>query len=576
MPPKYQKEGKEDNDMIDIQPQHVTLDQLFYGRLFRIPQYQRTYSWHKKQRQDLFEDIRRAAEKKRSHFMATVVGLRREKRTIMTKEHQVIEVVDGQQRITSLILLLKAIATALDRSEPSAKRIGQELDETLVKPDKASLLLLQTNHDTSHYFADYLRIGTHPPPDFAGTLADRELLSTIEDCEKFVADWQGAGNSLEDLVGLLKNRLTFVFHEIGDEALVYTVFEVLNSRGLDVSWFDRLKSMLMALVFEADTGNKNEIIDEVHQLWTDIYRCVGLRMGLSTESLCFAATLRTSYPHSRPLGEEEAANLLRDQSKGEPAKVIGTTKWLKAVTEAVDQLLADRRRNAVTEIKQARMVATAVYLRPDFTEDEKAEILRRWENVTFRIYGMFGKDARTAVGDYVRLAWSIVKGGLSADQALKRLSSMGAAFPIAQAIENLRGTDCYTYWGEELRYFFHRYEEYLARQAAQNFNNEQWNRIWEASAADSIEHIRPQSWWTSGGLEPALNEMHQLGNLLILPPKLNSKLGAKAPKEKAEEYRNTGLLLAQEAAERLHSWSFEATNERENALLQWALQEWAD
>ena len=74
--------------MIEIQPQHVTVDQLFYGRLFRIPQYQRTYSWHRKQRQDLLEDIRRtwAAGKERLHFMATIVGLRRETRTIMTKK----------------------------------------------------------------------------------------------------------------------------------------------------------------------------------------------------------------------------------------------------------------------------------------------------------------------------------------------------------------------------------------------------------------------------------------------------------------------------------------------------------
>jgi hypothetical protein len=129
---------------------------------------------------------------------------------------------------------------------------------------------------------------------------------------------------------------------------VYTVFEVLNSRGLDVSWFDRLKSTLMAIVFECNTGNKGELMNEVHQLWTDIYRCVGLRLGLSTESLRFAATLRTPHPHSRPLGEEEAVELLQDQSKDEPAKVIETTRWLKDVTEAVDRLLADRRRNAVT------------------------------------------------------------------------------------------------------------------------------------------------------------------------------------------------------------------------------------
>jgi len=563
--------------MIDIRPQHVTLDQLLYGRLFRIPQYQRTYSWHSKQRQDLFHDIQRtwAAGKERSHFMATVVGLGRQKRTILTKEHQIIEVVDGQQRITTLILLLKAIATALDRSEPGGKRIGQELDETLVKDDKATLLLLQTNHDISHYFADYLRTGNHPSSGSAMTLADRELLSAIDDCERFVADWQGNGNSLEDLVGLLKNRLTFVFHEIGDEALVYTVFEVHNSRGLDVSWFDRLKSTLMAIVFESETGSKNEIIDELHQLWTDIYRCVGLRLGLSTESLRFAATLRhPGYP-SRPLSEEDAAELLRNQSEDGPSKVIETTKWLKEVTEAVDQLLADRRRNAVTQIAQARMVATAVYLRPDFTKDEKAKILRRWENVTFRIYGMFRRDARTAVGDYVRLACTIAQGKLPADAVLKRLSSIGAGFPIDKAVENLRKKDCYTGWGEELRYFFHRYEEHLARKAGQKFNNEQWNRIWESTVADSIEHIQPQSWWTSEGWDEP-NEMHQLGNLLILPPRLNSKLQDKSPGEKADEYRKTGVLVVQNVVDQLPSWGWKSTEARENALLQWALQEWAD
>jgi hypothetical protein len=556
--------------MVDIQPQHLTFDQLIYGRLFRIPQYQRTYSWRKEERQDLFGDILHTWEGggDRTHFMATIVGLRREKRSIMTKEHQVIEIVDGQQRITTLILLLKAIAKALDRSDSATQKIGQEIDEALVKPDKASLLLLQTNHDTSAYFADYLRKGIYVPSESATTLADRELLSAIEDCEQFVADWQRNGIVLEDLIGLLKNRLTFVFHEIGDEAIVYTVFEVLNSRGLDVSWFDRLKSMLMAIVFEADGGNKNEIIGEVHQLWTDIYRCIGLRLGLSPESLRFAATLRLEECPSRPLGEEDAAKLLRDQSKGGVDAVIETTKWLKAVTTAVDQLTADRRRNAVTKIAQARLVATAVNLRQDIGDEEKAQILRRWENVTFRIYGMYGKDARTAVGDYVRLAWSIIREDLSPTDIMEELSMIGAEYPISSAVEERQEENCYTDWQEELRYFLCRYEEHLARQAGQNFNNEQWNRIWQANAADSIEHIVPQS--------EGLEWVHWLGNLVVLPPKLNSRLGLKTPRQKADAYRNTGLLVVQEVVDRLPKWGRKAILEREAALLEWAKQEWAD
>ena len=149
---------------MNIDPKNVTLAQLLQGRLFRIPQYQRTYSWQSKQRQEMFGDIQRIYDQgnDRFHFMATLVGLRREARTIMTEEHHVIEIVDGQQRITTLILLLKAITEAIDSSDAVENQIGQQINRSLVKDDEATLLLLQTNHDGSDYFANYLRQGTPP------------------------------------------------------------------------------------------------------------------------------------------------------------------------------------------------------------------------------------------------------------------------------------------------------------------------------------------------------------------------------------------------------------------------------
>ena len=562
--------------MTNIQPLYVTLAELIEGRLFRIPDYQRSYSWGRGQRQDLFNDILavHAKETSSSHFMATVVGLRRDTTSILAKDHHIIEIVDGQQRITTLILLFKAITRVIDSSNPTEKTIGQNLSGSLVKNDKATLLLLQTNHDSSHYFADYLRKGTHPSPKIAKTIADRELLSAMEDCEAFVADWQRNGNSIESLISLLNNRLTFVFYEIGDESLVYTVFEVLNSRGLEVSWFDRLKSNLMAIVFDSEDGTI-EVIDEVHQLWRQMYECVGLRLGQSTESMRFAATLWAPERPNRTLNPEDAARLLTDRSKSGPEEVITTTQWLREVTVAVDSLAADVRTGAVRRIAQARIVATAVNLRGDFTDDEREAILSRWENVTFRIYGMFRKDARWAVGSYVRLAWSIINEGLTADDVLDSLSDIGKEFPIAEAVDHLRKTDCYTYWGEELRYFQYRYEEHLAEKAGQNFKNEQWNHIWEGTAASSIEHIRAQSRW---GNEPDLTKMHSLGNLMMLPPGLNSKLQDKSPKAKAAAYVKTGLLAAQEVADLISDsgWSLKTMRNRENDLLTWAQEEWAD
>ncbi len=473
-----------------------------------------------------------------------------------------------------MILLLKAIAVAIDTSDA---RVRDELNSSLVKDDNATLLLLQTNHDTSDYFANYLKHGTHPSSEDTATHADYQLLAAMEECEEFVASWQSSDNSLVELVTLLKNRLTFILHEIGDESLVYTVFEVLNSRGLDVSWFDRLKSMLMAIVFDSAV-NRSETIDRVHMLWTQIYGCVGLRLGLSTESLRFAATLRNPVCPSRPLGEEDAALMLYEQSKDSPEQVIETTRWLKNVTEAVDQIEANHRMAAVNRIVQARLVATAVHLRQDFTKSERDRILRRWENVTFRIYGMYGRDARSSVGDYVRLAWRIVNESLSSKATLDGLSAIGSRFPLDKAVEQLRSVDCYTNWGEELRYFLHRYEEHLSEKAGQNFHNEQWHRIWATTSARSIEHIRPQSWWTSRGREWDGGRMHGLGNLVLLPPGLNSRLQDTPARGKVDAYTKTGLLIAQEVADTVSTsgWSLKAMKERETALLEWALQEWSD
>ncbi len=552
---------------MDIHPQHIKLADLLSNRLFRIPQYQRAYSWGTKQRTDLFNDIRKSylAGNNKNHFMATIVGLRRDKVPIGTDDYQRVDIVDGQQRITTLILLFKAITKAL--ADEKEKEISKEIDK-MVKPDKTSLLLLQTNHDRSGYFTDYIRNGNSPNHNSAKTVADQEILLAIKECEDFVSHWRDNVDSLNNLVRHLKNQLTFIFHEISDEGLVYTVFEVLNSRGLDVSWFDRLKSMLMAVVFESKAGNRDEIIEEVHGLWAEIYRIIGLRLGLSTESLRFAATLRSDNPQSRQLSEENAVHLLLEQSK-DPHSVIKTTEWIKKVTEAVDKLTADHRKNAVTKIVQARIVAVAVNLRSDITEDKKVQILRRWENVTFRIYGMYAKDSRTAVGHYMRLAVRIVKEKLSIDGIMDALSKIGERYPCNKAVGELRETDLYPDWREELRYIFFRYEEHLAREAGQNFDNEQWNRIWESSAADSIEHIQPNS--------TGYSYVHRLGNLMILPPKLNSKLGNKRPKDKASEYTQTGFLIAQDVAKQCSvKWGEAEVQEREEKLLKWAVQEWTD
>ena len=154
---------------------------------------------------------------------------------------------------------------------------------------------------------------------------------------------------------------------------------------------------------------------------------------------------------------------------------------------------------------------------------------------------------------------------------MERLSALGKEYPVSQVIDEwFDPSDSYGRWTEELRYLFYRYEEYLARKAGQKLNESQWNRIWAEEPAKSIEHIKPQS---SG-----VRYMHHLGNLMMLPPGVNSKLQDLDPAEKAKTYRTCGLLSSIEVAKLIEkgTWNRASAEARAKTVLSWAQTEWKD
>jgi hypothetical protein len=561
---------------VQIQPLYLTVGHLLSGRLFSVPEYQRAYSWQFKQRADLFRDIEKVCESDSdsTHFMATIVGLRRKKKRIASDEFQEIEVVDGQQRLTTLTILLKAVSKQMKADDPHR---AEEIDSILVKGD--DLALLVTNHDINHIFADYLREGAIADSKSLRISADQNIVEAIAECEKFVTDWsEDRKRKLIDLYSIVKNQLYTIFFEIEDEGAVYTVFEVLNSRGLDVTWFDKLKSLLMAVVFESrGTSTKLAVVKELHELWTNIFRAMGLRwQNLNKETVRFAGTLQSETIPARPLSEEDAVTTLVSQCHGSPKKVVDCSKWVLKVTEAESHLLDNRRVAAATRIVQARLLAVAILLR-GFPDTDEKRLLREWENITFRIYGLGRFDARQRVGDYVRLAWKVINEKLEPDKIMEKLQKLGSEeeFSIDSVVKHLDNTDCYKDWSEELRYFMYRYEEHLAREAGQKINEGMWNRIWEDEPSRSIEHIFPQS---KGSDSPQTKGIyvHRLGNLVMLPPGVNSKLQDQSPGEKADTYSKQGLLQAIEMSKlvRRKKWNREAVKKRERRLIRWAKEEW--
>ena len=523
------------------------------------------------------------------HFMATVVGLCRDTITIgtemiRTNRYDVIEVVDGQQRLTTLVLLLKSIECKIKsllsdekwrqrftgEDVEQAERERKELANLLVHPADQTQVLLQTNHDSSEYFANYLINGKLPPDsEEISTLADKELLSAIKECQRFVNRW----DNIFELLDIIKNKLYFIFHEITDEASVYTVFEVLNNRGLYVSWLDRFKSQLMAVVYENDAGNRDEHIEHLHRIWGDIYATVGLNQRLNDETLKFTATLKGN-PVGKTVQEEDSVTQLMREVGTNPTKTIEVSNWVLEVSKAMKRVydIFSPSKDVLIDIIQVRMLATAIFLMKEsrrLIRKEEVDLLNQLEKTSFRIFGLsraFGSHkitAQTERGNYLRLANTITNGkDISVDQTVQRIKQLGVNYSFG----SIESRDCYNEWTDELRYLLYCYEQYLAESQGKRFTHEEWNSIWKGSAVNSIEHIHPQS--KAGQIEISV---HRIGNLLLLPPEINSGLSDKYPIEKAQAYRNTRLISAEVVAETIETrgWDDEAIVGQSYEIAEW-------
>ena len=278
-----------------LKPEYLPLIKVLEKRLFAIPDYQRAYSWKTQQRKELFQDIEKvlyASDSNRHHFMATIVCLQtNQTEEIGTDELERVDIVDGQQRLTTLIILLKAIAIFLEKSGGELEKAeADKLNELIVK-DNGRLILLQTNHVSKVMFANYLTKGKMTNENELTTLAEFNLNQAFLECEKFVEGF-GTSNAVLNLLKIVKNRLEFIFYVLEDEGAVYTDFEVLNSRGLAVAWLDKCKSMIMGIVFEnySSVLAKEKMI-LLHDIWSNIYSTIGKQLVKDDEILTVSATL---------------------------------------------------------------------------------------------------------------------------------------------------------------------------------------------------------------------------------------------------------------------------------------------
>ena len=231
------------------------LELIGNGRSYRVPPYQRDYSWPEDQWEDLWNDIADLRSRPEDrHYLGALV--------VEGKSDREFLVIDGQQRLATLSLLALAViaklrAMADDGIDPDANRErGRELRNRFVgEKDPASLIessRLYLNETDNAFYQDYL-VQLRKPLNPRGLPSSNRLLWN---CFRYFV---GQLDSLEELgddgravAGLLSEtmarQLLFILITVDDELNAYTVFETLNSRRLELTTTDLLKNFLFSQI----------------------------------------------------------------------------------------------------------------------------------------------------------------------------------------------------------------------------------------------------------------------------------------------------------------------------------------
>ena len=252
-------------------------DILGNGKIYRVPQFQRDYSWQQDNWEDLWNDIELAAETKNAHYMGSVV--------LQSTDGKEYLIIDGQQRFTTLTIITLAIINAIKKLAEkgievaeNSERIDILMRQYIGQKDPASLsysskLFLNENNDG--FFQN--RLVAFKEPINIRKLSDSEKLMweayvffKQKISERFKnADGAAYALFLNNIAGEL---MMFIQITVQDELNAYTVFETLNSRGIELTSTDLLKNYLFSLVASSETD-----LRQIKTQWKKIIDTIGLK-----------------------------------------------------------------------------------------------------------------------------------------------------------------------------------------------------------------------------------------------------------------------------------------------------------
>ena len=525
----------------------VTLNEVLgNGKKMQVPLFQRDYSWDEDNWEDLWNDILSSEQTGSVHYMGSVVL-----QNIDGKNYYII---DGQQRFATLSILILALINKIRiladndvDKEANRERVEILMNQYIGQKDPTSLrysskLSLNENNDAFYQ----QRLVAFKEPVNRMKLSDSEKLlwnaylffSKVID-EQFKQDLSGERIAyfLNEIVG---ERLMFIQIVVENELNAYTVFETLNSRGLELTSTDLLKNYLFSLVAKSETD-----LRQVRAQWKKIIDIVGLkafpiflrqylntRMNLISKEYLFKAV-------KQMVQDGEQVFALLDELEKNAYVYIALFTPDDVLWENDKEIREDIRALTLFRVTQCNSLLMIAYDKLSVADFKK--VLRAIVSLSFR-YNVIAKlQTNDMEKVYNRASVRIFK---SED------------ITVRQILEDIRPI----YLNDEdfKRYFEHK---------VMNTNNSATRKLvryilYKVEAAlpnglhadfeidtGTIEHILPEAytedWSADLSEEEAENYRYRLGNLTLLESKKNNReAAAKSFEEKKEIYANSQYALS--------------------------------
>ena len=516
------------------------ISSLFDGRtVFNIPEYQRAYAWTKPQLKDFIEDLNNQ-KIDRSYFLGTVLFEEKGQ----DKNYEIIDIVDGQQRITTIIIFMATLLQLLKKKSDNDDDLEdlELLEETYVKHKRQyKLRALEEDND---FFHSYI-LQNVDGRDYIKTPAQRRLYDAKKYFHKKLKGL--SRKKLNEYKDKVDSNSRVLVYSVADTAEATLIFETTNDRGKGLTNLEKIKSFMMYKSYVASEETPEELLKTIRSRFSDIYKehesiqsKIDENSVLQYHFISHDSWTGKEYQKYVTNVKNKVNSLISKNRNIEALEYINTyTKELKESFYIFKSILSSSDENLRNIYILGRLgnfyplLLKSYKLDKSESKEKFSEIAKLLEIYAYRIYavnrsrGNTGQSklyalARDFTGNFNDLSDSLRKHIKSYSNDNKFISNLSDEYIYDEMAQN------------DLSYFFWNYENYLRKnfQPKASSMSEKEFLSKNSKMKLSIEHIASQNpsknVLTDNSIIEEIDEefeeeyLHSIGNLTIDPLSANS------------------------------------------------------